>query len=246
MSSTIGNQMKTSKLSRITSVIFLSGLIAYAGVARAVTFVDPVNLVQNTRSAISQIKTEIQSASALAQQIKATIHLGKSIASKQGLAEIAGVSKELQLYNELKNTDLDLKRYAEKSLDLSQNLLAKYGASEMSWTEFTLQRAKVNSLQNQVMVGQYKSLTASLDETARRRQVIVNELQSATGETSATQAVGAAVDVLIGQNQQMISALATKTGIETAKINEDEEMRKQWQKRMDDHQKKMSAEARKY
>lgn len=238
--------MKMPKTSKIIASLTATALLGYAGMAWSITFVDPVNLVQNTVSAIAQVKTEISAAAALAQQIKSNVQLLNSVASKKGLAQIAGFSKELELYNQLKNTDLNLKSYAEKSLNLNQNLLAQYGASKLPWEEFMKQRAKVNSMEHQVMVGQYKSITASMDEYAQRRKVIVNEMQSSPGTTAAVQSLGAAVDVLIGQNQQILAALAVKTSIETTKATEEQEANKQFLLRMEAHQKKLREESDKY
>lgn len=238
--------MKTPNISKIVARLIGAALLSYAGIAWSITFVDPVNLVQNTVSAISQVKSEISAAASLAQQIKSNVQLLNSVASKKGLAQIAGFSKELELYNQLKTTDLNLKSYAEKSLNLSQNLLAQYGASKLPWEEFLKQRAKVNSMEHQVMVGQYASLTASMEEYAQRRKVIVNEMQSSPGTTAAVQSLGAAVDVLIGQNQQVLASLAVKTGMETARATEDEEVANQFRIRMDAQQKKMRDEANKY
>ena len=238
--------MKMPKTSKFIATLTAAALLGYSGMARSIIFTDGPNLVQNTISAIAAVKTEISAAAAVAQQIKSNVQLLKSTATKQGLAQIAGFSKELELYNQLKNTDLNLKTYAEKSLNLNQNLLAQYGASKLPWEEFLKQRAKVNSMEHQVMLGQYKSLTSSMDEYAQRRKVIVNEMQTSPGTTAAVQSLGAAVDVLIGQNQQILAALAVKTSVETTKATEDQEVANQFRLRMDAQQKKLRDEASKY
>ena len=61
-----------------------------------------------------------------------------------------------------------------------------------------------------------------MKEVAQRRAAIVAEIQTATGETAAMQSVGAGIDALIGQNQQMLGLLTAQGKDVQIKRNEDE------------------------
>lgn len=173
---------------------------------------DPTNLVQNTSSAVATVKTEITTAATHIQQIKATMELVKSTMSLDGLSKLTGLQDELNLYRDLKSTSEQLSGAIEGSLQISRNLQANFGASNMSWKTFLESGARADISRAQVMMDQFSAINKSIEKVSTRRQDIVEKLSSAQGVTQATQAVGAAVDAVIGQNQQIVSALGMQIG----------------------------------
>lgn len=185
---------------------FSTSSYAFFGVGPTIVL-DPTNLVQNTSSAIAAVKTEVSTAATYIQQIKSTMELVKSTMSLDGLSKLAGLQDELNLYRDLKSTGEQLTGAIQGSLQISRNLQANFGASNMSWKTFLESGARADISRAQVMMDQFATINKSIEKVSTRRQDIVEKLSSAQGVTQATQAVGAAVDAVIGQNQQIVSAL---------------------------------------
>jgi conjugal transfer/entry exclusion protein len=169
--------------------------------------IDPTNLIQNTSSAISAVKNEINTANAYYNQIQQLLGLAKQLQSVNGLANLAGAQQEMALYQQLANVSNQLLGVLNKSNQLNQTVQAQVGASSMDWKTFLTTKSDINKSRSDALASQYAAVNQNMIDVSQRRQAIVTQLQNSTGETSAMQGVGAGVDVLIGQNQQMLATL---------------------------------------
>lgn len=183
-------------MSLSASAIFGSGVVY-----------DPVNWIQNYANATSAVQQEITAAKALIQQTQTALDTARSVKNLKNLDGLAKVQEGLRLYTNLKEIDMMLERDFKQSSQLTDSLTSKYGASNMSWNDFLQSKDKIDRQQRDTAALRFKAINASIDQTARQRQAIVSQLGSVQGQTEAMQTVGAAVDVLIGQNQQMIHML---------------------------------------
>lgn len=208
--------------------------------------IDPINLVQNTYSAVAAVKNEVNTAAAYIKQIEQALALAKSLKSVNGLATLAGVQQELALYSQLKNTSTQLASIMDQSLKLSQNVQAQYGASNVDWTSFLTSRSAVDRGRSQVLAAQYATIDQSMVDVAQRRQAIVSQLQDSSGQTSAMQSVGAGIDVLIGQNQLMVSTLSAQGKVAIVKQNTDDASGAASLQALKDHQQQLIDAANKY
>ncbi|WP_342116525.1 hypothetical protein [Pseudoduganella sp. OTU4001] len=172
--------------------------------------IDPSNLVQNTSSALAAVKNEVNTAKSYITHMQQLVAMGKSLKSLNGLASLAGVEQELALYMQLKSTSTQLVSVVESSLELSRRVQSQFGASGLSWNDFLRSRSAIDQGNTKALSAQYTSITEAISQIAARRKAIVGELQGAEGQTSAMQSVGAGIDVLIGQNQQLIATLAAE------------------------------------
>jgi hypothetical protein len=101
----------------------------------------------------------------------------------------------------------------------------------MSWDQFTSSRGQIESEQRQVARDRYAAIAGSMEETTRRRQEIVSQLSQVQGQTEAMQTLGAALDVIIGQNQQIIAAMVANSKQQEALRDQDqnpEKSQQQW------------------
>jgi conjugal transfer/entry exclusion protein len=210
---------------RMSAVALAVALIAAP--AHALVFTDPINLIQNTFSARAGIQNEINSARALIQQINSAKELARSTASLKNLSRLAGVDKARMLYSELVELDSRLDSNLERNGSMTQDLRAQYGASNMSWDQFADAQSRLDTDQKKATRDRYASITRSMEETSRRREEIVSQLGQVQGQTEAMQALGTALDVIIGQNQQIIAAMVTNSKQEEAKRSPDQNQQ-QW------------------
>lgn len=187
---------------------------------------DPTNYVQNYIAASNGIKTELHTAEMMRQQIQETIHQGNAVRSLAGLSDLSGLQTEYTYYKQLKNVDSQMLQSISKSREMADDLMALYGASNLSWESFLKTRSDNANSRTNALIEQYRITNAEMTSVAQRRQDIVGKLQSATGQTQALQAVGAAIDVLIGQNQQLISVMTTQGNASISKTLEAEAARK--------------------
>jgi type IV secretion system protein TrbJ len=153
------------------------------------------------------VKNEVNTARQYISMLQQVINSARSVKSMEGLSSLAQVQKELALYNQLANIGSQMSGTLDRSLKLSQNLQAQYGASNMDWKTFITSRDEIRKSRAQALASQYAATDASMKEVAQRRAAIVEQIQAATGETAAMQSVGAGIDALIGQNQQMLGLL---------------------------------------
>ena len=138
------------------------------------------------------------------------------------MSGLVGANNEMQLYNQLLNIDKQLLGSVNQSHTLSQNVISQYGASNQSWDTFMQQKGKIEGANSGQLLQQYQTMNQEVKDVAKRRQEVVKKLENATGQTQALQAVGAALDILIGQNQQIVSALAAQGNVKISQKNVEE------------------------
>lgn len=207
----------------ILRTIVVSLALASPLTAKAADVVwDPTNFIENLITAIASVQSEITEAASYTQQVRQTYELIRASASMDGLANLAGLSEEYQMYQDLMAVNGQLKNTMNEGLWLTKNLQAQFGAGNFSWERFLRQKQGIDFSRADAFKNQYEYLNRQMRATADRRRAILSKLESAEGQTSATQAVGAQIDVLIGQQQQMISALAQTRQDQEFKVREDE------------------------
>lgn len=211
---------------------------------------DPSNWIQNNTSALNSVKTEINTAKGLIQQTQTAIAAARSIKAIADMDGLAQVKEALGLYQELKAVDSRLEQNFKQSADLTERVTSKYGASDMSWQEYMNSTSQIEKQQRDTSAQRYSAINASIEQTSRQRQAIVSKLGAVQGQTEAMQTLGAAIDVLIGQNQQIISILAannkvaeTKQALETGKAAKTDQ---EATKLMNAYQQRMRESANKY
>ncbi|MFC5550215.1 hypothetical protein [Massilia aerilata] len=181
-----------------------------------ITF-DPTNWIQNNSAALAGVRNEVNTAKALIQQTQAAINMAKSVKAITDMDRLAQVKEALGLYKQLQSVDGRLENDFQQSAELTERVKAKYGASNMSWEEYVTSRDQLELQQRETSAQRYRAINASMQQTASQRQAIVNRLNTVGGQTEAIQALGASIDVLIGQNQQIISILAANQRIADTK-----------------------------
>lgn len=174
---------------------------------------DPSNWVQNNSSALSNVKNEINTARALIQQTQTAINMAKSIKGVTDMAGLAQMAESLTQYRQLQSVDTRLQQDFQRSAALTDSMTAGYGASSMSWNDYLASRRQLEQQQRETSAQRYSAINASIDQTSRQRQAIVAKLGAVGGQTEAMQTLGASIDVLIGQNQQIISILAANNRV---------------------------------
>lgn len=198
--------------------------------AGAVVVWDPGNFVVNASTATTGLLTEASAAVTAIQNIKQTIELVRQTMSTDGVSRLAGLQDELRLYQELNTVNTGLTRSISSSSDLYQNMAAQYGASNFSWENFVKGRATLQSNQAQSLLDKYDSVTRSIASQNGRREEILRQVQGAESNKAATQALSAQIDILIAQNQQTMSLLATQIAAQGAqqksKAGDDDAARK--------------------
>lgn len=199
-----------NKIRIVQRALLAAALLTSLGLASALTVFDPSNFSKNVVTASNSIRTEINTATSAIQSVRHTIELVKSTASLDGIARLAGLQEELGLYRSLVDTNRELLGAVDQSRNLYQNLSAQYGASNFSWKAFLDGRATGNLQQAQILLNKYESVNRAIASTNGRRENLLQAVQNATGETAATQGLSAQIDILIGQNQQVMSLLATQ------------------------------------
>lgn len=207
---------------------------------------DPTNWVQNYTSAISQVRQEATAAKTLIQQTQTAIDTAKSIKNLKNMDSLAQVKEGLRLYTNLRDVDMRLERDFQQSAALTESLTSKYGASNMSWNEFLHSKDKIDRQQRDTAAQRFKAINASMDQTARQRQAIVSQLGSVQGQTEAMQTVGAAVDVLIGQNQQMIHMLKVESEVKVLEKKQEADYSAMGVQKMNAHQQRLRESAARF
>jgi P-type conjugative transfer protein TrbJ len=241
--------MKMQKNPKRLVVGIVFGLTCVPALAQWAVF-DPTNFVQNYSQAISGIKTEVNTAQQLIQQTQTAIHMAKSVKGLADMSGLAQVRESLNLYQQLKTVDSQLENDFQQSAQLTERVKAQYGASNLSWTDFLASSKQLAVQQRDTAAQRYRVINASIDQTSRQRQAIVSQLGSVQGQTEAMQTLGAAIDVLIGQNQQIISILAANNKV--AEMKQDAEVAKtdksqaEATKVMNSYQQRMLDAAKKY
>lgn len=197
---------------RALAVLLVSASTAlYSGGAFAMKVWDPTNYVQNLRAAISAAQTEATQALQYAQDLQQTYEMMKSTAQMVGgVANLAQMTREIRSVHQLMAVNAKLTTSMDAALSLTHNIQAGFGASNYSWDTFLQQRVNNERTRADVYRSQFEQINTSMQNTATQRAAILDKLDSAQGQTAATQALGAKLDVLIGQQQVMMSELQTK------------------------------------
>jgi len=211
---------------------------------------DPTNWIQNNSTALASVKTEVNTAKTLIQQTQTAIAMAKSIKGVADMDGLAQVKASLGLYKELADVGNRLENDFRQSAELTERVTAKYGASDMSWEDYMKSSSRIEKQQRETSAQRYRAINASIEQTSRQRQAIVTKLGAVQGQTEAMQTVGAAIDVLIGQNQQIISILAanhkvaeTKKELETGTAAKSDQ---EATKAMNAYQRRLRESANKY
>lgn len=207
---------------------------------------DPTNWIQNYASAISQVKQEVTAAKTLIQQTQTAIDTAKSIKNLKNMDSLAQVKEGLRLYTNLRDVDMRLERDFQQSAALTESLTSKYGASDMSWNDFLQSKDKIDLQQRDTSAQRFAAINASMDQTARQRQAIVSQLGAVQGQTEAMQTVGAAVDVLIGQNQQLIHMLKVESEVKVLEKKQEADLSNMAVKKMNAHQQRLRESASRF
>lgn len=168
---------------------------------------DPTNWVENSASAVAAARTEFNTYQTLKQQIDSTISAARSVNKLSDIGSMANIKQAMTLFNSLQNIDSQLASTLQRNQTLTQNLVSQYGASGMPWNEFVANQQSIKSAERAATLARYDNINASLADTAAKRSQIVTQLGAVQGQTEALQTLGAALDVIIGQNQQIIMAL---------------------------------------
>lgn len=201
--------------------------------ANAMVVYDPSNYVQNTTSAIAAVKNEINTAASYIQSVKQTIMFIKQLTSLEGLARLTGLGEELQLFQQLQSTGMELKRSLEEASSLGNDMKAQIGSSNFSLKKY-MQSAGQNDLNRaKIMMDRFATINEAMAQTTKKRQDILDQMSGSDGSiAAATQATTAAVDVVIGQNNQVIGALGTQLAIAAQekidKVNKEEGAANSW------------------
>lgn len=216
--------------------------VMLAGSAGAKIVFDPSNFGQNAVTAAKAVRTETNTATAAIQSVQQTIELVKSTTSIDGLARLAGLDKELRLYRDLVNTNRQLVIAVDQTRHLYDNLNAQYGASDFSWKAFLDGRARVDATYAELLLNQYEAVNRAIESTNSRREAILQQAQTVSGQLGATQTVSAQIDILIGQNQQIMGLLATQIANDPAKQKQDAGMKQRIGAReYDEYQRRLEA-----
>ena len=211
---------------------------------------DPTNWLQNYASATSSVKQELTSAKTLIQETQTAVNMARSVKQMANLDTLTQVKTALRLYGELKNVDVRLEKDFDMAADLTDRVRTRVGASSMSWDEYLQSKNKVDQQQRETSIQRYRAINASIEQTASQRQAIVDKLATVNGQTEAMQTVGASIDVMIGQNQQIISLLAANQKIaemnETKREGQSEKSADEAAKAINAYQQRLRASASKY
>lgn len=207
--------------------------------AHALTFTDFLNLAQNTAGARAGINNEINTARQLLQQIKAAENLAKSVNGLKDVSGLAAIRQTAQLYGALVEIDESLSTTLNQSSTLVNDLRAQYGASNLPFDAFADSLSKSDAARQRTNRERFASVSRSMSDTTRRRQEIVSQLAAVQGQTEAMQTLGVALDVIIGQNQQVMARMQTEDkmkvqeqDVDVAKQQWAENQRALYQKRL--------------
>jgi hypothetical protein len=209
--------MKT-KLIALSVAAILSAATLPAYLHAKVVF-DPTNFIMNALEAGRVAVSEVSAATTAAQQVRQTIELVRASTSIDGLARLAGLEDELRLYQELVAVNNQLSGAINQSKSMYQDLNAQFGASNFSRDAFLQGRSAIDTYRAQAFIDKYEAVNRSMAAMNARRSEILAKVEGNASITSATQGLGAQVDMLISQNQQMISMLNMKAGDKAAAMH---------------------------
>ncbi|EFX59954.1 hypothetical protein DAPPUDRAFT_346185 [Daphnia pulex] len=210
---------------------------------------DVAGLVQNTVTAGKAVITEINTATSAIQNIRQTILLIKSLTSLEGLAQLTGLQEELALFQDLRQTGMELQSTFNQMGQLTNDVKASFGSVNFSWKNFSDGTFKGNLNKAKTYMNRFDAMNKSIEAANKKRQLILNQLQRSDGSiAAAAQATTASIDNLTGQVNQMVSHFAVqeaqasdnlKRQTEAAQIQDD--IFDKYQKRMKDSADKVTA-----
>ena len=238
---------------KIKKLVYRIAVVASVAAASSSAFAqfggivyDPSNWVQNNSSAIAAVKNEVNTAQALYQQVQSAISLAKSAAALKNITSMADVQQAMGLYTSLQNVDSQLASTLQRNMGMTQNLVAQYGASGLPWDQFFSSQTSIRTDERKATLARYDNINASLADTAAKRSQIVTQLGAVQGQTEALQTLGAALDVIIGQNQQIIVALKANSVSADNGAQRQEQSDAQLKAMMHQYQQQMRDSASKY
>lgn len=224
------------------------GLTALPMQSHAVTVWDPSNFMQNLIQARNSVLTEANTYSTMIESTRQTAAMIRSVSSIGGLANLAGVAEELELFQELASNAMQLYGVMTQAQALYTDLQSQYSASGFTWQNFLATRANNTMLRADNMMSQFQTVNQSLQKVSQRRSLLLQKAQEAGVNQSmmqVTQVVSGQLDMIAGQNQQVVSMMANKMAEEATEKSERskaegaaQEMNRQYQNRV-----RQSAEA---
>jgi hypothetical protein len=236
----------TIKKTLIACALALGAVLPTTSALAQWSVFDPTNWLQNMTSASAAVRNEINTANALIHQAKSAIALAKSTSSIKNLAQLAGVEEAAKLYSSLRDIDTRVIGTLTRNQALAQNLNAQYGASNTSWDQFVSAKNSIAADERKASLDHYEAVNASLAETAQRRQQIVSQLSGVQGQTEALQTLGAALDVIIGQNQQIIMSMKTSSVVTDNRALDQQQDQSKGREMMHTYQQRLREAAAKY
>ena len=240
--------MKFKKTLLAIALVAIAGIVVLPASAKTYSVHDS-SVLNATKQTCTQMElvanTEIDELNQLIAQTQELKNSTNSMGSGS-LVSLARATSELKLYEQLKAADMSLLNSVNQSMNLSQNLLSLWGSSNMSFDKFMETIANSSNQRDQDMVKLFQSTTTEMQQVAQRRQEILNKLGGAVGQTQAIQSLGALVDVLIGQNQQVIGMMTATAANPVAEKNEENARAEYAAKVMTDYQNRLKQAAESY
>lgn len=204
---------RASKVFSVLAVAAAIGMSAVPMQANAITVWDPSNWAQNVITARNAVMTEANTFSTMVESTRQTAAMIRSVSSLNGLSSLAGVSEELALFQELASNAMQLYSIMGQAQHLYNDLQSQYGASGFTWQAFLANRASNTMTRADNMMTQFQTVNQSLQRVSQRRAVLLQKAQEAGVNESmmqVTQVVSGQLDMIAGQNQQVVSMMANK------------------------------------
>lgn len=210
---------RAKKLCSAFAIAAVIGVGAVPMQANAITVWDPSNWAQNVITARNAVMTEANTFSTMVESTRQTAAMIRSVSSINGLASLAGVSEELALFQELASNAMQLYSIMGQAQQLYTELTSQYGASGFTWQSFLANRANNTMIRADNMMTQFQTVNQSLQRVSQRRAMLLQKAQDAGVNESmmqVTQVVSGQLDMIAGQNQQVISMMANKMAEDAA------------------------------
>ncbi len=140
-------------------------------------------------------------------------------ASLEKLDAMTELEQEVELTNALISADRQMLGTVNRAIALFETLKSQWGTSDLSFDAFCGALAGSANQRDQALVKSFQASTQEMAQVAARRGQIIQALGGAIGQTQAIQAVGAAIDVLVGQQQQILNLMTVEAADAVAKDN---------------------------
>jgi len=204
---------RAKKLCSAFAIAAAIGVSATPMPAHAITVWDPTNFVQNLITATNAVLTEANTYSTMIESTKQTQQMMRNVSNLNGLGDIAGVGEELAMYQQLASNAMQLYQVMNQAKSLYTDLQSQYGASGFTWKTFLQTRSNLTAVRSQNIMSQLSTVNQSLQQVSQRRAALLQRAQDAGMNESmmqVTQVVSGQLDMISGQNQQVISMMANK------------------------------------